>query len=217
MGDLTVACVRWGRKYGDEYVLRLQSMCRRNLPPHQFVCFTDDVPDGVWRAPLPSDLPTWWSKVGLFKPGLFAGDVLYLDLDVVITGRLDGLVELLEVDRTRLWAPDDFGYPLTSPRKGIGPDMRRLLGGDGTINSSVMLWHGDAPRAVWDDFRPAKMDEVHGDQNWITQALWPHGIRLLPAGWASSYKYGGRGVIRVFHGDPKPHQVGDAWVRECWQ
>jgi hypothetical protein len=48
------------------------------------------------------------------------------------------------------------------------------------------------------------MDEVHGDQNWLTQALWPHSLRLIPSRWASSYKYGGEGVVRVFHGDPKP-------------
>lgn len=213
---ITVACVKWGRKYPESYVLKLRNMCRRNLPAHRFVCFTEHPVAGVECEPLPSELPTWWSKVGLFKPGLFDGDVLYLDLDVVVTGPLGGLVALLEEDRTKLWALDDFGYPLTTPRRGIGSEMRRLLGGDGTVNSSVMLWHGDAASAVWDKFKPEKMTEVHGDQNYITQALWPN-INLIPAHWASSYKYGGNGVIRVFHGDPKPHQVQDGWVAECWQ
>lgn len=217
MEALTVACVKWGRKYPGAWVVKLRNMVARNLTvPHRFVCFTERPVDGIECRPLPSDLPTWWSKVGLFRPGLFDGDVLYLDLDLVITGSIDGLVALLEQDRTQLWALDDFGYPLTNPRKGIGPDMRRQLGGDGTVNSSVMMWHGSACRAVWDDFTPAKMDEVHGDQNWITQALWPR-VNLIPTGWASSYKYGGRGVIRVFHGNPKPDQVPDAWVDECWR
>ena len=213
---LTVACVKWGRKYGPEYALKLQSMCRRNVPAHEFVCFTDGPVEGVDCRPLPSDLPSWWSKVGLFRPGMFLGDVLYLDLDVVITGSLEGMGALLAEDRSRLWAPDDFGYPLTNPRKGLDPTQRRLLGGDGTINSSVMMWNGDACRAVWDRFTPAKMDEVHGDQNWITQALWP-AINLIPRHWATSYKYGGDGVIRVFHGDPKPAHVSEAWVHECWR
>lgn len=215
MAALTVACVKWGRKYPAEYVVKLRNMCRRNLPAHDFVCVTEEPVEGVECRPLLCELPHWWQKIGLFRPGAFAGDVLYLDLDVVITGPLGGLVALLDEDRSRLWALDDFGYPLTNPRRGIGPDMRRTLGGDGTVNSSVMLWHGDVARAVWDRFVPEKMDEVHGDQNWITQALWP-AINLIPKHWASSYKYGGAGVIRVFHGEPKPHQVSERWVTECW-
>lgn len=215
---LTVACVRWGTKYPPEYVHKLHRACARNLPVHQFVCLSDQPPiDGIDWRPLPTSLPTWWSKIGLFKPGQFAGDVLYLDLDVVITGRLDGLVSLLEQDRTRLWVPDDFSYSLRRPKQGIGADTRRQLGGDGCVNSSVMLWHGDACRAVWDKFDPAVMDVLHGDQNFITQVLWPDGIHLLPDGWASSYKYGGSGVVRVFHGSPKCHEVSESWVAECWR
>jgi hypothetical protein len=66
------------------------------------------------------------------------------------------------------------------------------------------------------------MRELHGDQNWITQCLWPNGISLLPLGLACSYKYRQLrnepvAPIVVFHGEPKPHQVRDKWVRECWQ
>jgi hypothetical protein len=216
MAPLTVACVKWGDKYGHEYVTKLRNACARNLLRPEFVCFTDDPVPGVDCRELPSDLPSWWSKIGLFKPGTFAGNVLYLDLDVVITGRLDGLVSLLTQDRGRLWALDDFSYSLVTPKRTMAADTRRLLGGDGTINSSVMMWHGDACREVWDRFDPSVMDVLHGDQNYITQCLWPR-INLIPKTWASSYKYGGDGVIRVFHGEPKPPQVADEWVRLCWR
>jgi hypothetical protein len=210
--------VKWGDKYPADYVLRLRNMCRRNLPEHRFVCFTETpVPDVECRE-LPSDLPSWWSKIGLFKPGLFPGeDVLYLDLDVVITDRLHGMVLLLDQSRDRLWIRDDFSYSLRQSKRGLGPDMLRLLGGPGCCNSSVMLWHGDSCREVWDKFDRAAMDEMHGDQNWITHVLWPDKIALLPDEWASSYKYGGAGVIRVFHGSPKPHEVADRVVQECWR
>ena len=107
-----------------------------------------------------------------------------------------------------VYAPDDFSYSLTNPKQGLGSDMQRQLGGPGTVNSSVMLWHDDAGQAVWDEFKPEKMDEVHGDQNWITQALWPHTLRLMSPGWICSYKYHvQRGEptlpIVVFHGEPK--------------
>jgi hypothetical protein len=213
---LTVVCVKWGDKYGPNYVTKLKSMCRRNLPQHQFLCITEAPVDGVWCSPLLCDLSGWWQKLGLFQPGRFCGDVLYLDLDVVITKPLHGMVELLDRDRSRLWALDDFGYPLTNPRQGIGSDTERLLGGVGTVNSSVMMWNGDAASDVWRKFTPEVMDVLHGDQNFITQALWPN-INLIPPEWASSYKYGGTGAIRVFHGDPKPPQVTDKWVLDHWR
>ena len=216
---ITVACVKWGRKYDSTWVLKLRSMVARNLSvPHKFVCFTEIPVEGVECRPLPSDLPTWWSKVGLFRPGLFDGDVLYLDLDVVICEPIDGMVALLEQDRTGLWIRDDFSYSLRIPRGGIGPDAQRTLGGVGCCNSSVMMWHGDTCREVWEKFDRRCMDVLHGDQNWISQLLYPAGkIRFLPDEWASSYKYGGSGVIKVFHGTPKPSEVADRWVQECWR
>lgn len=215
---MNVVCIKWGTKYGPEYVTRLQSMCARYIPCHRFICFTDRPVDGVECRPLPTDLPTWWSKIGLFKPGLLEGNTLYLDLDVVLTCNLHPFLEAFYTDPTRLWSLDDFGYPLTCPRQGIGPDTRRLLGGDGTINSSVMMWRNDVARKVWDDFDASVMEELHGDQNHITRCLWPDKIRLFPAAMAGSYKYGkGRAFpVTVFHGEPKPHQV-DGWVKTAWQ
>ena len=213
---LTVCCIKWGDKYGPGYVERLQSMCRRNLPSHYFVCFTENAVPGVCCHPLLCDLPTWWQKIGLFRAGNFTEDVIYLDLDVVITRDLFGMVALLESDRSKLWALDDFSYSLVNPKQSMAPETRRLLGGVGTVNSSVMMWHGDAASAVWDKFTVEKMDELHGDQNFITQALWPH-INLIPREWATSYKYGGMGAIRVFHGNPKPPDVTDRIIVENWR
>lgn len=217
---MNVVCVKWGNKYDPEYVTKLQSMVTRHLPEqHEFLCFTENPVDGVECRPLPSDLPTWWSKIGLFRPGLLEGPTLYLDLDVVITESLWPLVREFWSDPSRLWSVDDFSYSLINPRSGLSGETRRLLGGAGTINSSVMLWSGDSARRVWDEFDAAVMDELHGDQNWVTRALWPGGIRLLPAGLVTSYKYGNfqRSPLVVFHGDPKPHQVRDDWVLREWK
>lgn len=217
VADLTVICVKWGRKYGADYVRRLHSMVGRHLRSCEFVCVTDDPVETVQCVPLACGYPGWWQKIGLFRPGLFPGDNLYLDLDVVITGSLEPLAALLDIDRSTLWARDDFSYSLVNPRKGIGAETQRLLGGPGCINSSVMLWHGDACRSVWDDFTPEVMDVLHGDQNWISQRLWPD-INLIPADLVGSYKYHGfPHTVTVFHGEPKPHQVSDSWVREHWR
>ena len=56
----TVACMKWGDKYGPEYVNRLYNMVERNTTlPFKFICFTDNA-DGllpeVSVRPLP-DMP----------------------------------------------------------------------------------------------------------------------------------------------------------------
>ena len=229
---MNVICVKWGSKYGWEWVLRLRNMVSRHLTiPHNFFCMSDDrMPDfindnllendgipylrGSLRVPCADGLPGWWAKVGLFRPGLFKGLNLYLDLDVVITDSIDALV--IENDcHDKVVAPDDFSYSLINKKQNLSPDTRRLLGGDGTVNSSVMLWRDDAGRRVWDEFRMEKMSEVHGDQNWITQCLWPHGeLKLLEGDHVCSYKYHvqrGEPVrsIVVFHGEPKVTGLGN--------
>lgn len=77
LGCLTVACVRWGDKYGPEYVKRLALGVRRNLrrSRYRFVCFTDDIGalggiSGVEARPLGlrcADWKGWWLKGFLFS------------------------------------------------------------------------------------------------------------------------------------------------------
>lgn len=216
-----VLCIKWGDKYPAEYVYKLQNACHRHLPGHRFICITDDPIEGVQCDPLLCDLPGWWQKVGLFQRGIYPGRNLYFDLDVVITENLAVLMASLFTDPTKLWAIDDFSYSLRTPKLNISPDTRRQLGGIGTINSSVMGWVNDPHTTVhriWEQFDPAVMDVLHGDQNWITQAMWPDNIAFWPDGYIRSYKYHNRqkAAVSVFHGDPKPHQVIDQWVIDHW-
>lgn len=219
---IRVLCVKWGDKYGPEYVTRLRRGVQEHLPiEHEFICLTEDPVSGVDCEPLPCDLPSWWAKLGLFRPGLFAGENFYLDLDVIITASLLPLVELLERG-DGLWARDDFSYPLRRPRTGLDAAFKRLLGGAGTINSSAMLWRGDVARAVWDTWDDVIMGICHGDQNRISQVLYPDRISFIPDELVHSYKYH---VLRgeeiapvvVFHGQPKPHELSrDDPLRLAW-
>jgi hypothetical protein len=213
-----VVCLKWGEKYGAEWVTRLRAMVARHLQrAHRFVCYTERNVAGVECAPLPCELPHWWCKLGFFRLPADE-DTLYLDLDVVI----DGQIELPELD-DNLWALDDFSYSLLRPRQDVDPWTRRLLGGSGTINSSVMYWRGAVGQKVWDAFKPSVMNDLHGDQNWITRCLWPHSIRLFPPGMACSYKYHVmRGTkpapIVVFHGNPKaPDLPRSNVLRQTWE
>ena len=218
MAPLTICCLEVGDYlgHGRLYVETLANMCERHCPPHTFVCVSDRE-HCVETLPADPQLKGWWSKVSLFKPGRFTGNVLYFDLDVVISGDLDGLVELLEFGD--FWALDDFAWPLSRAaeteallsKHASGRALLRLLGGPGTCNSSVMLWREDAGRDIWEHYSLARISGLHGDQNWITQCMGDR-LQLIPQGWARSYRYGGSGPITVHHGEPKPHEVADpAW------
>jgi hypothetical protein len=214
--------VKYGLKYGPEYVTRLKRGVERNLPiKHRFICMTDRRVEGVDCIPLNNHYPTWWSKIGLFEPGLFAGDTLYLDLDVIIRDSLLPLVALL-YQSPGLWARDDFSYSMRNPKHGLSPDQKKLLGGDGCVNSSVMLWKGYVGKDVWEKFHPSVMDVMHGDQNHISHVLRGR-LQFIPDHLVSSYKYHvlrglPAGNICVMHGSPKPHQLHRADpLRVCWE
>jgi len=97
----TVVCMKWGTRYGPEYVNRLYSMVKRHTQrPLRFICFTDDT-QGIDSEVETQDLPTIklpefmtqrpWPKIGLWQSDLAGldGNVLYLDLDLIITGNID--------------------------------------------------------------------------------------------------------------------------------
>ena len=99
-----ILCMKWGVKYGPEYVNRLYGMVHRNLQgPFRFICLTDKA-DGIrsevecFPIPalaLPAGIPErGWNKLTTFSADLcdkygLQGSVLFLDVDVVITGALD--------------------------------------------------------------------------------------------------------------------------------
>ena len=99
---LTIACVlktgywklsKIKGEYRPEHVARLRDMVAQHLTlPYQFVCLSDiEVP--CQRIPLAHDWPGWWSKIELFRPGIFPARVLYVDLDVTIVANFDHMVQ----------------------------------------------------------------------------------------------------------------------------
>lgn len=99
-----VFCMKWGTRYGPEYVNRLwRGVQRHTTGPVRLVCFTDDV-TGIDKAvdcrPLPAfeGVPEYlsvkpWKKLSLWQKDLGKDlngrDALFLDVDLVLTGSLD--------------------------------------------------------------------------------------------------------------------------------
>ncbi|MEE9273123.1 MAG: hypothetical protein V3U57_07655 [Robiginitomaculum sp.] len=101
----TIICMKWGKRYAAEYVNRLYGAVLRNTKrPTRLVCFTDDangIDENVQIEPIPDiNLPpdiinTPWRKLTMWKYPLadLSGDVLFLDLDLIITGNLDAMFD----------------------------------------------------------------------------------------------------------------------------
>lgn len=164
---INIVCLKWGTKYGSDYVNKLYSAVKRNTTvPFKFHCFTDDSTDirrEVKVHPLAfTDLQTWWNKLYLFSNQIdipLGEKIFYVDLDTLITGSLDSL---LQVNAKKLVALKDF-------YAGIARTAS-------TMGSGLMAWTHGKYTNVWEEFRkdPAaaiKMMHPHGDQKWIERMI----------------------------------------------
>ncbi len=213
----TVICMKWGSLYGPDYVNRLHRGVSRNVTrPTRFVVFTDDTSNldpRIEVEPIPPVRlalglkPGPWRKLALWSRqlGSLSGPVLFLDLDVVITGPLDAFFdhEPGKLGLIRNW---------TQAEDGIG-------------NSSVMRFEvGSAPHLL-DGFErggAALTYQTDNEQIFVTRnANLP--TMFWPEAWCRSFKHellpawprrlfrpaalmpGTR--IAVFTGDPRPHDA----------
>ena len=209
---LTVMCVlKSGGIYDASWVEKLKNAVARNTGPHIFYCLSDvNVPCN--RIPITQDWPGWWSKIELFRPKVIDGPTLYLDLDTVITGKID--VSKLDCDFAMLqsfWVADMVG-------------------------SGVMWFSGkNVPNQVYEKF--VKQPQAYikhyernrdgtyvGDQAFVWDTLNREVERVndyLPG--IKSYKMHcthrlpSDASIICFHGLPRPTEVDHDWMKEHWK
>ena len=236
---VNVICMKWGTKYGPEYVNRLFRGVSRHLNrPHRFVCFTEDasgILPGVEVFPLPDlGLPPsperGWLKLATFGPTLgdLSGTTLFLDLDLVIVGNLDVFFEL----PAPFYIMRDFKRP--GSKVGNSSVYRFDIGAHTQVLSNFVA-----------DFEGARRRH-RNEQEYLTQAAEDLGVLAYwPADLAVSYKK--RCVplfplnfwkaptcptdtrIVVFHGRPKPEEASEGtgnkwyrpalaapWIGEAW-
>lgn len=197
MSNLTVWSVYWGDKYHKGYVYALKEAVEKNLTiPHEFRCITTQNIPGIATVKPFVPYSGWWQKIGLFAPTIATGPSLYFDLDVVITGNIDYLVDFTQ-------------YKLAAPANWA-------QSGHGGIQSSVMAWHGNwfEPFEKFDYQNDSK--RLWGDQEFLWEMLGDDWVRI-PGIY--SYKYHCRSnnppesmSVCVFHGKPDPHEVNDQWI-----
>jgi hypothetical protein len=232
--------MKWGSKYGPEYVNRLYGMVRRHLTGEfRFVCLTDDasgVRAEVTCLPLPSlelapGADRGWPKLTTFKADLhgLSGRALFMDLDIVIVDRIDAFFE----------QPGDFL---------IIHDWKRPWRVTG--NSSVYRFQIGAHADILQRFvqhQDSVRKRYRNEQEFLSHALHEQGkLAYWPRGWCRSFKYhciprwpasrwqapaipaGAR--ILIFHGEINPpdalvgghNRHGRAfkpapWIADLWQ
>ena len=179
-----VMCIKWGTRYGPEYVNRIYAMVQRNVtPPFRVICFTDDRtgirPEVVCHelpelgCPRPTNAPGKWPKTALWNKDLFGleGVALFIDLDVVITGSLDGFFS--------------FGSPedVVLARNWVKPFER--MG-----QTSIFRFQIGRHHYLLDDFRKDP-EGIAGryqfEQRYVTNCV-RGGVKFWPRGWVRHFR-----------------------------
>jgi len=216
--------MKWGTKFGPEYVNRLYSMVRRNLSiNYRFVCFTDDstgLRDEIEVFHLLNNIPIdpnaperGWRKLSVFAKDLYGleGRALFLDLDIVIRDNIDELFyfpgEFLIVK--------DWDFP------------KDIIG-----NSSVFRFEIGQHDFIIDEFIRNRQDIVskyRNEQAYLSYAMYDAGIlKYWPSDWCVSFKRHclqpwplcylkepidpATSKIIVFHGKPNPEEAYNGYV-----
>lgn len=233
--EYNILCLKHGDLYNHEYVNRLYSMVSRNITlDFKFYCLTEK-PYKLHPDIIPIELPSievkgWWFKPYMFSNNLgIKGVILYLDLDVVITGDLD---KLLTYEPGKLCVPQDF-------TRAQVPSIKR-------INSSVCKFNAGKHEFIWKSYLKDYTriaTAYHGDQDYLWKVT-QYTAHLFPKEWIQSYKWeirksnkldydmpiGERRLttiedpvimkecsVAVFHGDPKPHYCEDPIIQQLWR
>jgi hypothetical protein len=104
-------------KKGPEYGVDQAHFLHNQLKDYEAVCLTDIPVPGANTLPLRYNYPGWWSKLNLFDPenGLAGKNLLFMDLDTLITGDLTDLMKDLEA-RDKMTMLTDINYEQAADR-----------------------------------------------------------------------------------------------------
>lgn len=221
--QLNIVCFLWhGDRWtkqdnGVEYVNRLFRAVSRNLTlPHRFICLSNlDVTFDEGVEVLPLNAPSWKGclpKVTMFNPELkLQGQVLSLDIDVVITGSLDDIASYR----------GDFAV-----RSSFQPGKEHEMDGD-IVGFKVGFGVDKIWTPLFEDPRLAEIQTGGRERYWYRQQL---GTKNMDR-WQDLYpnqlvsykrhvaKVGLKKEARIVscHGKPRPHELKQRWAKQNWR
>lgn len=231
---INIVCLKWGSKYGAEYVNRLAAAVgRHTTKSYRFWCMTDDhlgLRKDINVLPLAHShqLDIWWNKISLFDPenGLpLSEQIFYIDLDTLIVNNIDSMLtnEVPDIIVLR-----DFYH-------GIAKTA-------GNVGSGLMSWRHGNYNNIWNNFikdpdLAIRSIRPHGDQAWVESQIsaWYYWQDLWPDTVVSFKMHCQSGIppnaaIICYHGKPSiPESVTyqgtdwkwrltpQPWVAEHWK
>ncbi len=240
MTETNCICIKWGNKYGPEYVNRIQAGLRRNLTTDlRFFCLTDDA-EGLNDDIDVIDMPTEpfetqmlsalakapkhgaLRKVSLFRPDLIpdlSGPLLAFDLDVVITGPINELATFApgKVCMRAVWRRQPEGHAI----------------GQGSVIRFDPKLHG----YLYDRMAADPEGEVGrafgSEQTYTSMTAKRAGdFEFFPDDWIASFKYNCRPSrplnlflqpklppdtrVVCFHGHPNMHEAIDGFKSDIF-
>jgi hypothetical protein len=166
---VNIVCLKWGTKYGADYVNNLYASVKRNTTvDFKFWCFTDNavgINPEVTVEPLPyaKHLNTWWNKLYLFSNNLpipKGEKIFYIDLDTVIVDNIDQLIS--KKVTKQIVVLKDFYHSIAKSATLIG--------------SGLMCWQHGRYRKIWSSFikdanHIVQAAKTYGDQWYIEQHI----------------------------------------------
>ncbi len=206
------ACIlKSGGDYTPDDVLRLQKQVKKWLDfPHRFVCYSDMAFEDCEIISLEKGYPGWWSVPEVYRT---TGPTIVTGLDTVILGDITPLAELANV----LFEDEFYLLKAFHPRRAA----------QGVLINGIMVWNGDFSW-LWENFDYAKHSKLYrGDMEYsIPQLTNNEDVNLFALQDAMpgiySYKFDclpfnkvpDDAKIIVFHGNPRPQEVTEPWMKE---
>jgi hypothetical protein len=223
----TVICLKWGTRYGPEYVNRLYSMVKRHTERDlRFICITDDpsgIGSGVEIIPMPAfTLPEFFRyrpfrRMFIWQDDFcgLSGNVLHFDVDLVVTGSIDGFFDH-EPDCAFVSAENWTQF------------------GQSIANMSVFRFRIGSNPHLWSQFEadPMKAFNLYrNSQTYVSRNV--NEMAFYPREWCLSFKHSlmptwplnlfvtpslpeGTKLV-VFTGKPDPDEaIEGRWPREHW-
>jgi hypothetical protein len=222
-----VCVLKSGGDYDSNYVYRLFNGIQRNFTKEfSFHCLTDVRlnRNDINEIPLKHDWPGWWSKIEIFRPGLFKGFSVFFDLDTVILDNIElfvGSVKDISFGGLR-------GFNQARRIKANYQNFASgIMVGKFGIKDEVYLEFKKNPGFYMHKYSSYAMNWKRGDQGMIADVLDEKKINKIQDYLPENYIVGKRATrsgkervpnshILAWSGKPRLHTLNQGWIYDEW-
>lgn len=194
---INIFTVKWGFKYGPEYVNSVFEQCKLHISrPFKFYCITEhagEINPEIEIISIPEDnyYEKWWNKLYLFEDRVIQtpGEKMFLDLDIKIQKNIDCIVDQDPEDS--LMFVRTHWHNLAKMKTDCKDQPNKYT----DINSSILRWNDRLDTNKITKFVRDYADQMFFYYRGLDNLFGHQRDRLLkisyfPDGWVYSYNYG---------------------------